>query len=197
MAVSRQSRAAPRAPKTIPKRASFRQDSGPRRPATSGSTASAGSRTSSSTSSEVTDARSESLRPTLGAENPGVSVGTTKPRTLVSVWAQTTATSATEPLVIHILVPFSTQSSPSRLAWVRMPAGLEPKSASVSPKQPIASPVAIGGNQVVFCSSLPNFQIANMAREPCTDTMLRTPESPASSSRQANPYETALAPAQP
>ena len=99
--------------------------------------------------------------------------------------------------MIHILVPLITQSSPSRLARVRMPAGLDPKSASVSPKQPMASPVAIRGSQVVFCSSLPNFQIANMAREPCTDTMLRTPESPASSSRQANPYETALAPAQP
>ena len=95
--------------------------------------------------------------------------------------------SATEPLVIHILVPFSTQSSPSRLARVRIPAGLEPKSGSVSPKQPIASPAAIRGSQLVFCSSLPNFQIANMASEPCTDTMLRTPESPASSSRQASP----------
>jgi hypothetical protein len=97
------------------------------------------------------------------------------------------ATSATDPLVIHIFVPLITQSSPSRLARVRIPAGLEPKSGSVSPKQPMASPVAIRGSQVVFCSSLPNFQIANMAREPCTDTMLRTPESPASSSRHASP----------
>ena len=78
-----------------------------------------------------------------------------------------------------------------------MPAGLEPKSGSVSPKQPIASPAAIRGSQACFCSSLPNFQIANMASDPCTDTMLRTPESPASSSRQARPYETALVPAQP
>ena len=105
--------------------------------------------------------------------------------------------SATEPLVIHILLPFSTQSSPSGLARVRMPAGFDPKSASVSPKQPIASPAAIRGSQVCFCSSLPNFQIANMASEPWTDTMLRTPESPASSSRQASPYATAFVPAQP
>ena len=89
--------------------------------------------------------------------------------------------------MIHILVPFSTQSSPSGLARVRIAAGLEPKSGSVRPKQPIASPAAIRGSQVVFCSSLPNFQMANMASEPCTDTMLRTPESPASSSRQASP----------
>jgi hypothetical protein len=133
----------------------------------------------------------------LGAEKPGVSVGTMKPLIPSSVCAQTIATSATDPLVIHILVPLITQSSPSRLARVRIPAGLDPKSGSVSPKQPMASAVAIRGSQVVFCSSLPNFQIANMAREPCTDTMLRTPESPASSSKHANPYETALAPAQP
>jgi hypothetical protein len=50
---------------------------------------------------------------------------------------------------------------------------------------------------VFFWSSVPNLQIANMASDPCTETMLRTPESPASSSRQANPYEVAFAPAQP
>ena len=105
--------------------------------------------------------------------------------------------SATDPLVIHILVPLSTHSSPSRLARVRIPAGLEPKSGSVSPKQPIASPAAIRGSQRVFWSSLPNLQIAYMASDPCTETMLRTPESPASSSMQASPYETALAPAHP
>ena len=70
-AVSRQSRAAPSEPKMIPNRASVRHDSGPRRPVTSGSTASAGSRTSSSTSSLVTDARSESLRLISGALKPG------------------------------------------------------------------------------------------------------------------------------
>ena len=36
-----------------------------------------------------------------------------------------------------------------------------------------------------------------MASDPCTLTRLRTPESPASSSRQASPYATADAPAQP
>ena len=79
MAVSRQSRAAPSAPKTMPNRASFRQESGPRSPVTSPSTASAGRRTSSKISSEVIEARRDSLRVILGAENPGVSVGTRKP----------------------------------------------------------------------------------------------------------------------
>jgi hypothetical protein len=66
----------------------------------------------------------------LGAEALRV-VGTTKPRMPFTspsspVCAQTTATSAMEPLVIHILVPFSTQ--PSRLLARRgdHAAGLEP-----------------------------------------------------------------------
>ncbi len=67
-----------------------------------------------------------------------MSVGTTKPRTPSSVRAHTTATSAIEPLVIHIFWPLRTQSSPSRLALVRMPPGLEPWSGSVRPKQPIS-----------------------------------------------------------
>ncbi len=89
------------------------------------------------------------------AVNPGVPVGTTKPRIPSSVRAHTTATSEIEPLVIHILVPSITQSEPSRLAVVRIPAGLEPKSGSVSPKQPTASPAAIRGSHSSFCSSLP------------------------------------------
>ena len=136
-----------------------------------------------------------------GAEKPGESVGTTNPRTvspsLASVRAQTTATSATEPLVIHIFVPSRTQSSPSRRARVRMPAGLDPKSGSVRPKHPIASPAAIRGSHSCFCSSLPNRQIANIASEPWTETSERTPESTASSSAHASPYAVALVPAQP
>jgi hypothetical protein len=171
----------------MPNRASFRQPSGPDRPRASGSIALAGSRTSSSTSSDVTDARSDIFCLISGAENPGVDVGTTKPRTPSSVRAQTTATSATDPLVIHIFEPFSTQSAPSRRALVRIPAGFDPKSGSVSPKQPIASPADIRGSHSFFCSSLPYFQIAYIASDPCTDTSDRIPESAASISRQANP----------
>ena len=78
-----------------------------------------------------------------------------------------------------------------------MPAGLEPKSGSVRPKQPIFSPFAICGSHSSFCASDPCFQIANIARLPCTDISERTPESPASTSRQARPYAVALAPVQP
>ncbi len=78
-----------------------------------------------------------------------------------------------------------------------MPPGLEPKSGSVRPKQPIASPVAIRGSHSSFWASDPCFQIANIARLPWTETTDRSPESPASSSRQARPYAVALVPAQP
>jgi hypothetical protein len=82
-------------------------------------------------------------------------------------------------------------------ARVRIAAGSDPASGSVNPKQPIASPVAIRGSHSSFCSSDPCFQIANIARLPWTDTSERTPESAASSSRQASPYDVALVPAQP
>ncbi len=53
------------------------------------------------------------------------------------------------------------------------------------------------GSQVCFCSSEPWAQSAYIASDPCTETNERKPESPASSSRQARPYATALVPAQP
>lgn len=85
----------------------------------------------------------------------------------------------------------------SRLAYVRIPAGSEPWSGSVSPKQPMISPAAIPGSHRSFCSSEPKRWMAYMAREPWTETSERIPESAASSSRQASPYWTAVAPAQP
>ena len=124
----------------MPNRASDRQASGPDNPRAPGSLASSGSRTSSRLNSEVTDARSDSLCVISRALKPGVDVGTANPTMPSSARAHTTATSATEALVIHIFEPLSTQSEPSRRAVVRMPPGLEPKSGSVSPKHPISSP---------------------------------------------------------
>ena len=187
-AASKHARPEPTAPQTIPKRASFRHESGPRSVSTPGRTFSSGTRTSWSTSSEVTDARSESFLWISGAENPGMSFSTRKPRIAPSsVLAQTTATSAIVPFVIHIFAPFRIQSEPSRRACVRIEPGSEPASGSVSPKQPIASPACIGGSQRSFCSSEPNFQIGYIASEPWTETALRTPASPASSSMQVIP----------
>ena len=51
------------------------------------------------------------------------------------------------PLVIQVFSPLSTQPPPSRRAVVRMPAGFEPKSGSVSPKQPTARPLCRRGSQ--------------------------------------------------
>ena len=73
-----------------------------------------------------------------GAEKPGIPFSTMKPRiSPSSVRAQTIAMSAIVPFVIHIFAPFRIQSEPSRRACVRIEAGSEPASGSVSPKQPI------------------------------------------------------------
>ena len=128
------------------------------------------------------EARRESLLVMSCALNPGVPAGTRKPRTPSSVRAQTTATSATLPSPIQRLAPSSTQSSPSRRAEVVIAPGLLPPPRSVSPKQPISSPAARPGSQRCFCSSEPNFAIAVIASEPCTETKVRQEVSPASSS---------------
>ena len=146
----------------------------------------------------MTDARSEIFLWISGAEKPGMPFSTRKPRiSPSSVRAQTTATSEIVPFVIHIFAPFRIQSAPSRFAWVRIAPGSEPASGSVRPKHPIASPRCIAGSQRSFCSSEPQRQIAYIASDPCTDTALRTPASPASSSRHVRPYATALAPGRP
>ncbi len=136
----------------------------------------------------MTEARSESFLWISGAENPGMSRSTMKPWIAPSsVRAQTTAMSAIVPFVIHIFAPLRIQSEPSRRACVRIEPGSEPASGSVRPKQPMTSPECIGGSQRSFCSSDPNFQIGNIASEPCTETALRTPASPASSSMHVRP----------
>ena len=135
----------------------------------------------------MTDARSDSFLWMFRAVKPRAPRGTRKPRIPSSVEAQTTAMSAIDPLVIHILVPDRTQPSPFCLARVAMLDGSLPWSGSVSPKQPIASPAAIRGSHSCFCSSDPYFQIGNMASEPWTETRLRSPESAASISRQVTP----------
>ena len=98
---------------------------------------------------------------------------------------------------IQRFAPLMTQSVPSRRAKVVMLAGSEPAEGSVSPKQPIASPDAIFGSHSCFCSSEPCLWIAVIASEPCTETKVRRPESPASSSAAARPYSTADRPAHP
>ena len=78
-----------------------------------------------------------------------------------------------------------------------MPPGSLPAVGSVSPKQPISSPLAMPGSHCCFCSSEPCLWMALIASDPCTETKVRRPESPASSSRAVRPYSTALRPGQP
>src|ERR1700733_11662933 len=90
----------------------------------------------------VTDARIDNLPCSSDDENPGVPLSTKNPRMPSSARAHTIATSATDPLVIHVFSPFNTHVHPCLTALVNIPAGFDPKPGSVSPKQPIASPVA-------------------------------------------------------
>jgi hypothetical protein len=100
--------------------------------------------------------------------------------------------------VIHILEPERRQRpGPSRTARVRMPAGFEPKSGSVRPKHPIASPRASLGSHASRCASVPYVKIGHMTSEPCTDAKLRSAESPRSSSYMRRPCATDESPAQP
>jgi hypothetical protein len=120
-----------------------------------GSTFASGTRTSSKNSSDVTDARSEYFRRMSRATKAGIPFSTRNPRTPSSVIAQTTATSASVPLVIHVFAPRSTQSPPRRTACVFIVPGSLPPSRSVRAKQPMASAFASRGSQRCFCSSLP------------------------------------------
>ena len=65
--------------------------------------------------------------------------------------------------------------------------GSEPALGSVSPKQPIHSPVASRGRNFRFCASVPNSLIGTITREPCTLIIERKPESTRSISRATSP----------
>ena len=75
---------------------------------------------------------------------------------LSSSLAHTKATSATDPLVIHILFPLIIQSSPSFLHVVTIPPGFDPKLGSVNPKHPIFLPAPKSVNHLSFWLSEPN-----------------------------------------
>ncbi len=63
--------------------------------------------------------------------------------------------SARVPLVMNILVPEITHSSPSRTAVVRAAEMSLPASGSVMAAPMMASPVVSGGRYRRFCSSVP------------------------------------------
>src|SRR6202041_3528476 len=105
---------------------------------------------------EVTEARSEYFPCTSQALKPGVPFSTRKPRIFPSShFAQIKATAASEPLAIHIFLPFKMYIWTFCTAGVSMLPGLEPNRDSVSPKQPIALPCYNKGSQLSFCASDP------------------------------------------
>ena len=106
--------------------------------------------------SEVIDARKLNF-PWISLDvKPSIPFSSKNPRIISSLsLAQTRATSAKDPLVIHILFPFKIHPSPSLSHLVTIPPGLEPKFGSVSPKHPIFVPLPNSDNHLDFCSSEP------------------------------------------
>ena len=72
-----------------------------------------------------------------------------------SFLAYTTSTSASGPLVIHILVPLSTQRSPLNSARSFMLTTSEPAFGSDMASAPTYSPEISFGRYFCFCSSVP------------------------------------------
>ena len=102
---------------------------------------------------DVTEARSDHFPWMSSALNPGRSVSTRNPLTLIVFifdFGPNHGDVRDGPEVIHIFSPLSTYSLPTFLARVLIPPGFEPKSGSVSPKQPSFSPFCIAGSHVFF-----------------------------------------------
>ena len=94
----------------------------------------------------VTEALSANLPSIVGVETPFESLSTIKPLKIpCSSFAQMTNTSAIGEFVIQFLEPFKTYPPSFSVALVFIDPGSEPASASVNPKHPSLSPLAISG----------------------------------------------------
>src|SRR3954447_9069724 len=162
------------------------------------STDDAGTRQSVSTISEVGDERQPSLSSSRPTEKPGVFVSTTNAVAAERVepsgppvLASTVQTSAMGPLVMKILLPLSTHSSPSRTAVVFSAAASDPASGSVDAQHPMKLPSHNPGSQRCLSSSDP---CSAIGRDPITQwapsDSVRPPSRPpapmASLARQAS-----------
>ena len=85
-----------------------------------------------------------------------------------SFLAQTTKTSAMGELEIQVLAPLRRKPPGTACARVAMLPGSEPWLGSVSPKQPMASPLASAGRYLRRCASEPKRRMGSMTREDCT-----------------------------
>lgn len=127
LALWKQNSAAPRTPQEIPNLALFRHEKGPANPLTEGNIWDLGTLTLSITISPVIEAFSESFPLMVLVERPFMPFSRTNPlMSPFSSFAHTTNTSAIGELVIHILDPFSTYSSPSSFALDFIPPGSDP-----------------------------------------------------------------------
>ena len=119
-----------------------------------------GTTQSRNTSSQVFEPRMPSLSSFCAVEKPGKPFSMMKavmPRdpALTSVLAYTTKTSASGPLVIHILLPLRTNLPPLNSALSRMLTTSEPAPGSDIAKAPTCSPEISRGRYFRFCSALP------------------------------------------
>src|SRR5919202_4164549 len=111
----------------------------------------------------------------LPARRPGVSAGTRKavmPRALGTsglLSAYTRYRPAWPPLVIQLLVPLSTNASPSRRACVLMFDASEPEVGSLRQYAPTYVPCASAGRNRCFWSDVPKRTIGSHTSELLTD----------------------------
>ena len=198
-AASKHARAAPTAPHTIPCRASSRHESGPRSVVEPGRTFSSGTRTSSSTSSEVDRRAERELAVDLRrAEARHRSLLDEEAADLAVLGARPDDRDVRDRAVRdpHLRAgqdPVGAVAARVRAHRAGVGAGVGLGEAEAADR----FAACIAGSQRSFCSSEPQRQMANIASEPWTEQALRTPASPASSSRHVRPYATELEPGRP
>src|SRR5688500_18632001 len=129
---------------------------------TSPSTLASGISQSSNTSSQVLEPRMPSLSSFCAVEKPFMPFSTMKavmhlePASLPAVRMYTSSTSASGPLVIHILLPLATHASPrSSARQLIEPTTSEPAPGSLIASAPFHSPVHSLGRYLRRCASLP------------------------------------------
>ena len=135
-------------------------------------------RTLSSTNSAVSEDNQPVLfnaRPTLKPGVPFSTMNIDMACRASPVLAAMKYKSACTPLVMNILVPLSTQWSPSRLAVVRMPATSEPAPGSDTPTAVMHSPEVMRGMYLAFCAAVPAWCKCGLAMSVCTSTVMMKP----------------------
>ncbi|MCY1231747.1 hypothetical protein D9M72_442070 [compost metagenome] len=153
---------------------------------------STGTRTLSKNSSVVSAAGWPTLSSLRPRRNPARSASTMIRLTpllpaLGSVLQATSTMSQFRPLLMKVLLPLMTYSSPSRTALVRIDFRSEPVPGSVMAMAMMVSPRQILGSQRCFCSSVPKRTMYGAVMSECTDRL--KPETPERCSSSASTQE--------